>query len=71
MKTILAGLTVAIGFIAIMFVLSLILATPVYFLWNWLMPEIFRLPTITLLQALGLTLLTSLLFKSNVSSDKK
>ena len=32
-------------------------------LWNWLMPEIFRLPAIGFWQAVGLLLLAQLLFK--------
>lgn len=51
--------------------LSLVFAIPVYYLWNWLMPELFHLPTVTLWQALGLTLLCWLLFKSNTSGSSK
>lgn len=51
--------------------LSLLFAIPVYFLWNALMPELFRLPVITFWQALGLTILCGLLFKSNHSSSSK
>ena len=43
---------------------SLIVAIPTLLLWNWLMPLLFGLKEITLLQALGLNLLSSLLFKS-------
>ena len=31
-------------------------------LWNWLMPELFRLPAITLVQTYGLLLLSRILF---------
>jgi hypothetical protein len=34
----------------------------VFLLWNWLMPVIFGLPTITYLQALGLLVLSKILF---------
>lgn len=44
--------------------LALLLSVPVYFLWNWLMPAIFGLKEITLLQALGLMILSNFLFKS-------
>lgn len=47
--------------------LSLVLALPVMWLWDWLMPTIFNLKEITLLQAWGLNCLCSLLFKSNIS----
>lgn len=55
------------GIIAVfggLFLLSLLLAIPVMLLWDWLIPEIFGLKEITLLQAWGLTLLSGLLFKS-------
>lgn len=51
--------------------LSLVFAAPVYYLWNWLMPELFHLPTVTFWQALGLTVLCWLLFKSNTSGSSK
>ena len=52
--------------------LSILLALPVMWLWNWLMPTIFGLPEIGLMQAWGISILSSLLFKSNkfsVSND--
>jgi hypothetical protein len=30
---------------------------PAYFLWNWIIPDIFSLPEISFLQTLGLTVL--------------
>ena len=46
-------------------------ALPIMLLWNWLMPIIFGLPTISFWQALGLNLLTGLLFRtSNVKVNK-
>lgn len=36
----------------------------VMFLWNWLMPTIFDLPTITFWQSIGLQVLTYLLFST-------
>ena len=57
-NTVLAVLLVA-------FVFSVILAVPVMWLWDWLMPSIFGLKEVTLMQAWGLSLLSSLLFKSN------
>lgn len=44
--------------------ITLLMALPVMWLWNWLMPELFGLSTLTFWQALGLSALTSLLFKS-------
>jgi hypothetical protein len=36
----------------------------VMILWNWLMPELFQLTSITYLQALGILVLSKILFKS-------
>lgn len=49
-------------FIVIIFFLLQIL--PIYLLWNWLMPTIFHLPEITLLQSCGLYFLSFLLIKN-------
>lgn len=49
---------------------SLLTAYPVMLLWNWLLPSIFDGPTINFWEALGITLLCSLLFKPASSSKK-
>lgn len=49
----------------------LLITLPVMWLWNWLMPELFGLTTLTFWQALGLSTLCSLLFKSNNTSSKE
>lgn len=46
----------------IVFAIVLVLGMVVQLLWNWLMPEIFRLGRITVLQGIGLLVLTRLLF---------
>ncbi len=46
--------------------LSALVAIPTKIFWNWLVPSIFGLPQIEFRQALGLLILTSLLF-----SDRK
>lgn len=51
--------------IALVIVLGFVLALPVMWLWNWLMPELFGLATIEWLQAWGLLILCGLLFKSS------
>lgn len=49
--------------IIFVFLIACVLTTlPTYFLWNWLMPTLFSIKTITLWQALGLNMLTSILF---------
>jgi hypothetical protein len=59
------------GVIGVLFLYALLLAFPTYFLWNWLMPDIFGLVRIDILQALGLNFLANILFKSNVTVNKK
>jgi hypothetical protein len=44
---------------------AVLFALPTYFIWNWLCPTLFGLPTITLLQALGLNFLSGLLVKGS------
>lgn len=56
-----------IGMIAIAIVL---LGYPLMLLWNWLMPNIFGLPEITFWQAIGLNLLSTILFKPTTIKNK-
>ena len=46
---------------------TLLLGWPLMLLWNWLMPTLFGLPFITFWQAVGLNLLSTVLFKSSSS----
>lgn len=57
-------------FLGMLVVVALLVALPLKWLWNWLMPELFNLQQITFWQALGLSLLSSILFKSSTSSSK-
>lgn len=41
---------------------TILLACPTMWLWDWLMPTLFSLPTITFWQACGLNLLCNILF---------
>tara|TARA_B100000287_G_C20453696_1_gene710555 strand:+ start:340 stop:672 length:333 start_codon:yes stop_codon:yes gene_type:complete len=43
------------------FAVGLVLSIPLCLLWNWLMPMIFGLPTLNILEIFGLTILISLL----------
>lgn len=54
-------------------VISLIAAIPVYFLWNWLIPDIFGLTTINFIQTVGLCFLVKLLLpcSSTVKKNKE
>ena len=47
-----------------------ILSIPLMLLWNWLMPYLFGLPTINLLQAVGLGALSQILFGNTTSIIK-
>jgi hypothetical protein len=64
------GLLKFVGAIGLLFIIACLLALPLMWLWNWLMPELFDLQTIGFWQALGLNLLSSILFKSASSSSK-
>lgn len=57
-------------FVLLLAVMAVLGALPVMFLWNGLMPDIFGLPTIGFMQALGLNLLAAILFKSDSSSKQ-
>jgi len=51
--------------------LALIAGLPLMILWNMLMPHIFNLPYISFWQALGLNMLSTLLFKLTSIKIKK
>jgi hypothetical protein len=50
---------------------GIVLALPLQLLWNWLMPTIFNLPMISFWQALGLNIMSGILFRSNVNVKKE
>ena len=52
-------------------VLSVILAIPTFFLWNWLLPVIFGISKISFVQAIGVNLLSGILFKSSFTNTLK
>lgn len=57
-----------VTFIIKSLVLGMIWAIPTMLLWDLLMPEIFGVGKITLVQAWGLNILTDILFKSKTPS---
>jgi hypothetical protein len=67
MKNSFEAIAAFLGMIAIVIVL---LGYPLMLLWNWLMPVIFGLPEITFWQAIGLNLLSTVLFKSTTTIKK-
>ena len=70
METFIKIIGVALLAIFAIVVIALILSVPVWLLWNWVAVTVLGLKEITLLQALGLTLLSSILFKSSSVSSK-
>jgi membrane protein required for beta-lactamase induction len=67
MKSSFEAIAAFLGMIAIVIVL---LGYPLMLLWNWLMPVIFGLPEITFWQAIGLNLISTVLFKSTTTIKK-
>tara|TARA_R110000851_G_scaffold133912_1_gene268994 strand:- start:237 stop:554 length:318 start_codon:yes stop_codon:yes gene_type:complete len=63
-KLILIGLVVFIS-------VGLALSIPLWLLWNWLMPHIFGLPTINILEAFGLSALITLLAPRPFTLEQK
>jgi len=55
--------------LGILLLVACVLALPVMWLWNWLMPDLFGLAEIGFWQALGINLLSGLLFKTTVSAN--
>ena len=66
MKVIAAGILLLFA----AFALSLLMALPTMWLWNWLVPSIFGLREVGLLEAFGLNLLSSMFFSHTTSSSK-
>lgn len=50
--------------------ISIVCSIPFMLLWNWLMPSIFNLREVTLLEAFGLNMMGAILFKSNYTKEK-
>jgi len=53
------------------FLIGMVLSIPLCLLWNWLMPFIFGLPKLNLLQTFGLSVLISLLAPRKIDLGKK
>ena len=61
----------AIMVVGLTILLSLVLCLPLMWLWNWLCPTLFGLPTITWMQAWGLNILSGFLFRAKVDVNNK
>jgi hypothetical protein len=57
-------LIVVVGAIRVLVLVALTMAFPTMWLWNWLMPTLFGIVKVTFWQALGVNLLTGVLFRS-------
>jgi hypothetical protein len=56
--------------IGLLILSALLLAIPTMLLWNVLLPHLFNIPSITLYEAVGINILSGILFKSNVNIKK-
>jgi hypothetical protein len=70
MTTLSKILGAVLGGIAFIIIVALVMCIPEWLLWNWLMPQIFGLKTITLLQAVGISMLFGMFFKTTISKTK-
>jgi hypothetical protein len=64
-------LLVILGSITLVAIIAIVMAFPVKWLWNWLMPTIFGLIKINVWQVFGLNLLSGLLLKSTYTNSNK
>jgi hypothetical protein len=71
MGKLIIGAGFSVLFIIIMAFISLIGAIPTYFLWNWLMPDIFGITALSFWQAWGIFWLASILVKGSSSVSSK
>ena len=55
-------LRTGVAFLAFAIIAVFVFGQAVHYLWNWLMPALFKLPPITYWQAVGLLILSWLLF---------
>ena len=56
--------------ISVFLAVGLALSIPLCLLWNWLMPHIFGLPTINILEAFGLSALITFLNPTAINFNK-
>jgi len=69
-KVIATGFSAIFGIVIMLLIAAAIFAIPVYFLWNWIIPQVFGLPELTLFQAWGMLTLCQFLFKSTVKKSR-
>ena len=59
------GFLLGVLIIVILALASFITGLLVMLLWNWLMPDLFNLPTISFIQGWGISFLSGLLFRTH------
>ena len=64
--------TIKLGLFAlgVFLIVGMVLSIPLCLLWNWLMPNIFGLPTISVLEAFGLSALITFLSPKQMNLQK-
>jgi hypothetical protein len=70
MDKLFVGIVIAVIGAGVFVFMGLLYALPVMWLWNLLMPHLFELPAIDFWEALGIVVLSGLLFKSQTSNSK-
>ena len=70
MKNVIKIIKAVVFAVVVVVALGLLMAFPTMWLWNWLMPDLFGLTTITVDQAFGLNILTGLFFRSSSTVKK-
>lgn len=70
MQKIVNGIFITLGVFVVIVIIAVIIGWPTMLLWNALMPAIFGFIKISFWQAVGLVLLSSILFKSSSVSSK-
>lgn len=71
MEKFIETLSIVMVYLVTLLFVVLLLSWPFQLLWNWLMPTIFGLTKITILQATGLLFLSAFIFKGNVQTKNK
>ena len=64
------ALKLIVTVVVVLCLMAILMGLPLQLLWNWLMPLIFGLPTIGFWEAVGLNVISSILFKTTVNSKK-
>lgn len=69
--TVLLGMFIVPFIVLFMFIIDLLLAWPLMWAWNYVIPEMFKLPVIDYWHAFALLIVATLLVKGSSSSSSK